>query len=429
MFRVKNSVFRMKSDYIGGFKIGMNRFEFYSNLNKFNSLEHATTNYGKQHYAKIEKYYPDGRTRYFWSKDEWDAYQREEEGKAQDKFKKEQAQKKVAESRSGMSDYNSWKKKQEEQEEYNKQKKVAENRSGMSDYNSWKKKQEEDREREEYRKEEKIKKHIEEAKINKYKDLKNKNNSKNTSFKTTADIAREETNKNYENKLKEENREKLYKYKDEIVEKANEYLETVSEQVNSFLDNSMNEFPPELKDKVSDAIDKVKDSVENIIEKIDNVSEEEIANIYGFLDKIVDKVQDEIGKYSSELNEMYQKVKDKVPPAFKDEDGNIDWKRYLAITAGIAALAFIIQNPELCVETLGKIYDTGKRAFIFANEKTNGKFSEALLKIGQKLENYWVYKRLEKQGYGTFYIEDDNGNKVTFLDHAYNNWLKASGQK
>lgn len=373
----------------------MNRHEFYDNLNKYNAISHSG-NY--KYYHKIDL--PDNKTRYFYTKAEWDAYQREQEGKAQDKFKKEQAQKKVAESR-----------------------------SGMSEYNSWKNKQEENHEREEYRKEEKIKNLVEESKINKYKDLKNKNNSKNASFKTTDDIAREETNKNYKNKLKDENREKLYKYKDEIVEKANKYLETVSEQVNSFLDNSMNDFPPELKDKVSDAIDKVKDSVEDIIEKIDNVSEEEIANIYGFLDKIVDEVQDEISKYSDELNEMYQKVKDKVPPAFKDEDGNIDWKRYLAISAGVYALAFIIQNPELCIETLGKIYDTGKRAFNFANEKTNGKFSEALRKIGQKLENYWVYKRLEKQGYGTFYVEDDDGNRITFLDHAYNNWLKASGQK
>lgn len=71
----------------------MYRFEFYNNLDKFkaNSLQH-NSEYGKQHYAKIDKYYPDGRARYFWTKEEWEAYQRD---KGQDEYRKQQAQKKV----------------------------------------------------------------------------------------------------------------------------------------------------------------------------------------------------------------------------------------------------------------------------------------------------------------------------------------------
>lgn len=57
----------------------MYRFEFYNNLNKYkDSLSHSDE-YGKKHYQKIENYYGPGKTRYFWSKEEWDAYQKEKE--------------------------------------------------------------------------------------------------------------------------------------------------------------------------------------------------------------------------------------------------------------------------------------------------------------------------------------------------------------
>ena len=49
----------------------MNRHEFYDNLNKFKALQHSTN---LQYYNKIDKYYPDGSARYFYSKAEWDAY-------------------------------------------------------------------------------------------------------------------------------------------------------------------------------------------------------------------------------------------------------------------------------------------------------------------------------------------------------------------
>lgn len=58
----------------------MYRFEFYNNLDKFkaNSLQH-NSEYGKKHYQKIDNYYGPGKTRYFWSKEEWDAYQNEKQ--------------------------------------------------------------------------------------------------------------------------------------------------------------------------------------------------------------------------------------------------------------------------------------------------------------------------------------------------------------
>lgn len=71
----------------------MNSFEFYSKLQKYkdkNTLSHAgipasykklatglnnMKNYG--YYNKIDNFYGPGKSRYFYSKDEWDAYQRE----------------------------------------------------------------------------------------------------------------------------------------------------------------------------------------------------------------------------------------------------------------------------------------------------------------------------------------------------------------
>ena len=41
------------------------------------SLMHAGTEYGKKNYQKIDNYYGPGKARYFYSKEEWDAYQNE----------------------------------------------------------------------------------------------------------------------------------------------------------------------------------------------------------------------------------------------------------------------------------------------------------------------------------------------------------------
>jgi len=341
----------------------MTRHDFYDNLNKYLSLQHSqsgpSSNTNK-YYAKLDKFYPDGRPRYFYSKAEWDAYQK-----------------------------NKGYEQNTEKDKANKKK------SNITQ-------------------EEKLKK--ERAELSK---------------KTTSDrdTAIQKAYKDEQKRREEENLRELYKYKNEIVEKANEYFDMASEEINDFLDKFMEDFPPELRDKVLEIMDKIKDSVEDIIEKIDNISEEEIANIYGFIDKIVDKVQDEISKYSDELNEIYQKVKHEIKPVFKNENGNIDWKLYLAVRAGLGVIGFIMKNPELCVRTLGKIYDTTKKTLNFVNEKTNGAFSRAMHQIARKLENYSVYKNLEKQGLGEFTVPDGNGGRITYLDQSYNNWLKASGQK
>ena len=80
-------------------------------------IKHSTE-YGKGYYQKIDKYYKDGSTRYFYSPQEWEAYQK---NKGQDAYRKEQAKKKEIakkESEHGydMSGYNKWKKEQENKE-------------------------------------------------------------------------------------------------------------------------------------------------------------------------------------------------------------------------------------------------------------------------------------------------------------------------
>lgn len=65
----------------------MNRIDFYTNLTKFkkkdDELKHAAK-YG--YYNKLDKYYPDGTARYFYTKAEWDAYQ---DGLNQENYKNE----------------------------------------------------------------------------------------------------------------------------------------------------------------------------------------------------------------------------------------------------------------------------------------------------------------------------------------------------
>lgn len=104
----------------------MNRIEFYSRLDHFKSthlsneeLEHSASNYGKQYYNKIDKYYPDGSARYFYTKAEWDAYQ---EGQARTKYEAEK--KKKIENNSNLKLYNVTK---EQRENYNKNRDAANN--------------------------------------------------------------------------------------------------------------------------------------------------------------------------------------------------------------------------------------------------------------------------------------------------------------
>lgn len=58
----------------------MNRFEFYDRLKDYNSLSHADK-YGapsgtNKYYAKLDDFYGKGKPRYFYSKEEWDGYQK-----------------------------------------------------------------------------------------------------------------------------------------------------------------------------------------------------------------------------------------------------------------------------------------------------------------------------------------------------------------
>ena len=97
----------------------MNKYELFDNLQRYKkTLAHASQ-YGKQHYAKIDKYYPDGSARYFWTREEWEAYQK---NKGQEEYKKEQAKKKEIakkESEHGydMSGYEKWKKDEDKKKE------------------------------------------------------------------------------------------------------------------------------------------------------------------------------------------------------------------------------------------------------------------------------------------------------------------------
>lgn len=100
---------------------------FYNKLDKYH-LAHATDEWGKQYYNKLDNYYSNGKARYFYTKEEWDAYQREQQGKAQDNFKKQQEAKKTAETKNNMFGYSDWKKGQEQKEaaKVSQQNKLAE---------------------------------------------------------------------------------------------------------------------------------------------------------------------------------------------------------------------------------------------------------------------------------------------------------------
>lgn len=65
--------------------------KYYQDIEDHCFLVHASNQYGKQHYNKIDNYYSDGRARYFWSKAEWDAYQ---DGLKRTQYEKEQKAKK-----------------------------------------------------------------------------------------------------------------------------------------------------------------------------------------------------------------------------------------------------------------------------------------------------------------------------------------------
>ena len=376
----------------------MNRYDFYDNLDKFKSLQHSSK-YGDKYYTKLDNYYSDGSSRYFYTRQEWEAYQKD---KGQDAWKKQQVQKKEAENRSGMTGYAEWKKNEDKKKKIEKQKKetIEKNKSASE--------HEDDR----------FKKPQQNTKVAEEDKLKKAISSRETAIQKAY--------KDEQERRKEEKRKQLYEYKDEIVEKADVYLKLADDKLSSFLDKFVGDFPPEFKDKVKKILNEIKDYAEDIVKKINDTGSEELDNIVGLIDKITDKLQDKIDKYSKELSDMYQNFKDKINPVFKDEDGNINWKLFLPLAAGLGTIGYIIENPETCFEIFSKIYDTGKKVFNFVDEKTNGKFSAALKEMPKQIDKYIAYKNFEDKGFGKFSVDDGKGGRMTYLDKAYNNYLEAT---
>lgn len=379
----------------------MNRIDFYTNLAKFkkkdDELKHAAQ-YG--YYNKIDKYYPDGTARYFYTKAEWDAYQ---DGINQENYKNEQAKKKIAEDRNDMSGYASWKKKEDEKKRVEKQTQQQINNNAEAS------------------------KHEGDRYIEKNKEL-----NKAISGRESAIKKSQSANQNGGNKLTDKVGEKakgiaaeLYEHKDEIVKKANSILKLTGTETGDLLDKFTEYFPPELKNKFEKTLGEIKDYAGDLIEKINNIGDEQIANVNDLIDKLVAFADDKIDKYSKELSNMYEKFKDKINPIFKDENGNINWKLFLTLGVGASIIQYIITHPDECFELFSNAYDIGKKTFNFINDKTNGKFGQALSEVPKMIDRYWIYKNFEKKGYGTFHVTDQNGNKITFLDQAFNNYMNA----
>ena len=110
----------------------MNRFEFYDKLNEYKSLQHASD---YKYYNKIDL--PNGTTRYFYTKAEWDAYQ---EGEARNKYEQRKKtidnNKAADEAKAKENQENSTVVKNNKQKE--EAKKTAEQKNNMTDYNKWK---------------------------------------------------------------------------------------------------------------------------------------------------------------------------------------------------------------------------------------------------------------------------------------------------
>ena len=372
----------------------MTRYEFFNNLAKFkkNELKHASQ---YNYYNKLDKYYPDGTARYFYTKAEWDAYQ---DGINQGNYKNEQAKKKVAEDRNDMSGYASWKKKEDEKKRVEKQTQQQINNNAEAS------KHEGDR----YLK-------------TSSKSSSSMQDSINKSRETFRDLY-----KKAEDKEKDIANKQLYEYKDEIIKKANSYLKLADQKVSDFMGKFTEDLPPELKNKLQDILNDVKGYAGDLIDKFNNIGDEQISNVNDLLDKLISIVQDKLDKYANELSDIYQKFKDKINPVFKDKNGNINWKLFLPLFAGASLLQFMATHPDECYAIFSKIYDVGKKAFNFIDEKSNGKFSQALSQVPKLIDRYWTYKNFEKQGLGTFHVIDQNGNKVTYLDYAFNNYINAT---
>ena len=121
----------------------MNKYDYYDSLKKYkkNYLQHAKSKlYGiqqddHQYYKRIGE---PGNYRYFYSKDQWDAYQKERAGMTgYEDWKKNQDAKETAKEKANMTGYDSWKKEEDKKKETerikeegkkNLEKKLAENK-------------------------------------------------------------------------------------------------------------------------------------------------------------------------------------------------------------------------------------------------------------------------------------------------------------
>lgn len=400
----------------------MNRYDFYDNLNEYkknkNELQHSS-NYGKEYINKIDNYYSDGSARYFYTQAEWDAYL---EGQKRKQYEDSVAKKNKALEQNNMQGYNTWKKEQSKKTNIDKSSNAA---MAAQIEGALRTKIDEEKKKIEKQKKEIIEKN---KSASEHEGDRFKKPTKSLAEQAIAgrEAAIKKAQKNNSNNKLKDIANKLYEHKDEIIEKADVYLKLADNKLSSFLNKFVEDFPPEFKDKVKKIINEIKDYAEDIIKKIDDTGSEQLDNIVGLIDKIADKLQDKIDEYSKELSDMYQNFKDKINPVFKDKDGNINWKLYLPIAAGVGAIGFIIENPEACFEIFSKIYDTGKKAFNFIDEKTNGKFSAALKELPKQIDKYIAYKNFEKKGFGTFTVDDGKGGRMTYLDKAYNDYLKAT---
>lgn len=101
----------------------MNKYDYYDNLKKYkkNYLQHAKSKlYGiqqddHQYYKRIGE---PGNYRYFYSKDQWDAYQKERAGmNGYEDWKKNQEAKETAKEKADMTGYEDWKKEEDKKKE------------------------------------------------------------------------------------------------------------------------------------------------------------------------------------------------------------------------------------------------------------------------------------------------------------------------
>lgn len=117
----------------------MDKYNYYDNLKKYkkNYLQHAKSKLywiqqdDHQYYKRIGE---PGNYRYFYSKDQWDAYQKERAGMTgYEDWKKNQDAKETAKEKADMTGYDSWKKEEDKKKRLEKQKQQQINNNAEAD--------------------------------------------------------------------------------------------------------------------------------------------------------------------------------------------------------------------------------------------------------------------------------------------------------